>query len=313
MITNRRVSLQVLALLAVAAWSTSRRNCSHTTLSSPGPHATQADFLKAIFSCRRIKDCFRNPAGEDVVLDVAATAACASLHGAHKKQVMAIDGGANVGGYTVHILAAFNSSACGGQAMRISVLAFEPVGETSAKLKQRYAHDGRVQVINAALSDKDGEGFITFNSTGDVGASLSGHRQAINTAPVVLRALSSVAAELRLRNLFLVKLDVESFEFQALRGMEELLQRQQVPIIQWERNGYWVKAEQLKHSVKDEVDYVANFGYAVFVVGKRLIRVDSRYWNPLFDPGFADGLGTEWALNLTSWLCSCIPWPFKRL
>ena len=117
--------------------------------------------------------------------------------------------------------------------------------------------------------------------------------------PVAVRSLDSFAAEHPELggSLFLVKLDLEGFEAAAIRGMAGLLAARAVPVVQWERNGYWVRAGQVAHSARDEVALFEAAGYAVFLVGERLVAVGGPAWNPLWDVGFEGGLPDHWCLN----------------
>ena len=252
-------------------------------------------WLASLLSCGNMMECFRNPVGEDIVIDIAINNVCGD---AEYKQITVIDGGGNLGDYSKLVVSVYDKLEC---ELPLRVVAVEPVPVTAAKMRINLHNDDRVTVIEAALSDTDEVGQIAFDGPGDWGASLSDkHSNSANAIDVQIRKLDTVVKELKLHSIALVKLDLESFEFKAIHGMAGMLKQTLVPMIQWERNGYWVLNHAVNASVKEEVDYVSSFGYAVFVVGKRFIRVDGAFWNPIVDAGFKGGMDTDWTLNFVA-------------
>ena len=135
-----------------------------------------------------------------------------------------IDIGANLGEWTVPLARAV------GPAGR--VLAIEPVPRTAAALEATLAANAlrHAEVLRCAVSDHDGSAELAMpivtsaridTGTARVGPACAGHE----ALRVPLRRLDSLAAELRLDRLDLIKIDVEGHEHQVLDGTAGILAR----------------------------------------------------------------------------------------
>lgn len=131
-----------------------------------------------------------------------------------------IDVGANCGIYTI-LGCAVNP--------RVRVIALEPVPKIYAALTGNVAHNqfgARVTTLNMALGEKDG--VVSFheaeNST--MGSlAVEGYRgQQGQVIQVVCRTLDSIVEEMNLAPDF-IKIDVEGFEHQVLKGGERTLSK----------------------------------------------------------------------------------------
>jgi FkbM family methyltransferase len=135
-----------------------------------------------------------------------------------------VDVGANVGVYTV--LAA--------GAARASAVSFEPVATTFEQLSKNLRLNGlteRVTAIQAAVGAKDG----TIELTEGRGAM---NRVAVSDqekkSTVSLRRLDSVLGD---RSAALLKIDVEGFETEVIRGAQSLLKNADLKALIVELNG----------------------------------------------------------------------------
>ena len=136
-----------------------------------------------------MKQCFRNPAGENVTIQLALHHLCSgggagspggrggsssgargdgSLHSgagagpgpaAATRVAWAVDGGANLGSWTTALLHHFEEEAAGRRCagVHVRVAAFEPINQTFVQLRAALGSDPRVQLVQAAISERDGE------------------------------------------------------------------------------------------------------------------------------------------------------------
>lgn len=130
-----------------------------------------------------------------------------------------IDIGANIGWFTTLAAALVGSAG--------RVYAFEAFPATFDRLRANLAINGAQHVIahNVALADEAGVlavGPIGASDSGSVSAVVRHDRQEQATVPAV--RLDDVVKESRIR---LIKLDVEGFEVQVLRGAPKTLRRTQ--------------------------------------------------------------------------------------
>lgn len=120
---------------------------------------------------------------------------------------------------------------------------FEPSTVAFASLKTRVADMPDVRVVNAALADKPGEMPLFSDAPGSGLGSLSQRRldhmgiEMIARETVKVLTLDAVADDLGLDRIHFLKLDVEGFELQCLRGAERLIAERRVDYIQFEFGG----------------------------------------------------------------------------
>jgi FkbM family methyltransferase len=133
-----------------------------------------------------------------------------------------VDAGAHIG---VHALtAAARLRRLGGGA----VVAFEPAGDSAAKLRAAAARNRLdVAVVEAALGAEPGTADLRADPAYDLADAgvRSLHGTGARVQAVTMTTFDAWAAGARLDRLDLVKLDVEGAELAALRGMAESLPR----------------------------------------------------------------------------------------
>jgi FkbM family methyltransferase len=113
-----------------------------------------------------------------------------------------------------------------------NVLAFEP-SPAFAVLQENALLNSRIKTFNLGLGAKDGEATFFDQSTATTGSFVDAVTKinecrypgvAIGRTNVKIRALDSLVAEFCLRP-DLIKVDVEGFELEVMRGAENLLRR----------------------------------------------------------------------------------------
>lgn len=157
------------------------------------------------------------------------------LH-ALQPEVTFVDVGANVGAYT--ILAAKVAGA--------RAIAFEPLPETADRLRDQVQInrvETTVDVRNMGIGAQRGELYFTNNGDTVNKVSISG-----NVDNTVRVSVSTLDDELPAEGHYFLKIDVEGFEFNVLKGAARLLKSGNVEAIIIELNG---SGEEYGHSNND--------------------------------------------------------------
>jgi FkbM family methyltransferase len=172
----------------------------------------------------------------------AGTTMIYALRGQYEKELLhldrfispgmvVVDGGANCGIYTVVAAKLVGPSGL--------VLSFEPGAEAFEVLRKNVDLNGlaHVRTYRAALSDREGEAVLYQHKEGPNSYSLG----ATDTAgmafeEIVTRTLSQVLHEETVRQVGLIKLDVEGYEELVLRGAMSVMARYH-PTVLLEMNG----------------------------------------------------------------------------
>ena len=155
-----------------------------------------------------------------------------------------LDVGANVGTYTV-----FAAS------LGASVIAFEPAHDTAALLRENVALNGYddVEVVEAAVGAA--EGAVHFTTGLDCVNRVDDH----GGTSVSMVTLDSVIGD---RQVAGMKVDVEGFEIDVLRGATRALADRRIALMQLEWNdASW---EAVGSDRAPVADMLASYGYALF-------------------------------------------------
>jgi FkbM family methyltransferase len=135
--------------------------------------------------------------------------------------VFLLDIGANVGNFTSEFLAIYKNSRS---------VCFEPVRSTHAQLAERFAKDPRVETHRCAVSDFDGKAEMHLEEDSTL-CSLAEYTEDANAAyrtetvrleQIECRRLDSFPYR-RGAELLFVKIDVQGFEIEAIRGAMQTL------------------------------------------------------------------------------------------
>lgn len=115
---------------------------------------------------------------------------------------------------------------------KASVVAFEPLAGPADQFKRLFAHDNQVTLHQAAIGPREETATIyvaqaddssSLLPMSDVQCGLFPGMRTAGTESVQVARLTSFIAEDEVRSPALLKLDVQGFELEALRGSEELV------------------------------------------------------------------------------------------
>ena len=149
-----------------------------------------------------------------------------------------LDCGAAEGSFSLRVL---------GRAARI--VAFEPLPLFAASLERTFAHHREVTVVPQALGATRGEGFLS-------GQSLYGTVTADGGIPIRITTIDDYVNEAQIRVDF-IKADVESFEFELLKGAANTIRAYQpkIAITTYHPGNEWRQICQLLRSLVPEYSY----------------------------------------------------------
>jgi len=167
-----------------------------------------------------------------------------------------LDVGANVGWYALHAAALFEG---------LRVLACEPVPRTHTTLARNIAiNDLDVEVLNAAISDAEGELEIWASPAYSGAASVAPSRSYEGAEPVrcASTTLDSVVTSRGLK-VDVLKADVEGGELAVIQGGLEMIERDR-PAIMLEM--LRIHAAPFGYHPNDVIDLLAERGYESYAV-----------------------------------------------
>jgi FkbM family methyltransferase len=163
-----------------------------------------------------------------------------------------IDIGANVGDWTSMLLR-YQPAATG-------VLA-DPGAAAVRACRDRFEAAVGVRVVEAAVGASPGS--VTFNELPDASTHSSvlvrSAGSVARTVPVVTAA--DIVREQGWSTVSLVKIDVEGFDLQVLRGARPLLADRAVEVLQFEYNDSWAYAND---TLQDALEMLGGYGYRVW-------------------------------------------------
>ncbi len=161
-----------------------------------------------------------------------------------------IDVGANKGDFT--ILAARLAGLSG------MVISIEPEPENHSILQRSIELNGytNIRVLQVALSDRDGTASLQIGSTSGA-HTLAPEFNGLRTVAVTTRTLDAVVAEQQLRCVDMIKIDVQEWEIEVLRGAAETLRAHPRIVL---------LLDLPRHSEKRRAigEYLAPFGFTYF-------------------------------------------------
>jgi FkbM family methyltransferase len=141
---------------------------------------------------------------------------------------------------------------------------FEPTPSTFDVLHHRYAHLSSLTLSQSALSSSSGtQGFLDIGDNSGrntlVTASLIEQKSGV-LRDVVTRTGSSYCSEASIPRISLLKIDTEGWDFEVLRGFDELLSSQRIDIIQFE---YGYSSGEAGWLMSDAFQLLEGLGYQV--------------------------------------------------
>jgi FkbM family methyltransferase len=171
---------------------------------------------------------------------------------------------------------------------------FEPNAASVAHLHEKFGTDANVLIIAAAVGEHNGT-TVTFNTQiqnrpDNQHGSLATHNVYGNTGEfrttVPMVSLDAVIGEImrkyQKRSVHLMKIDTEGFDQLVLYGARAMLPS--VRAILWE-------CHELQRKVRggpgttifESVQFLEELGFVTFIVGDKLLRVDSGLYHPHYD------------------------------
>jgi FkbM family methyltransferase len=168
-----------------------------------------------------------------------------------------IDVGANVGHWSELFLAATKGNVRG--------FLFEPSALGAAKLRQKFAREPRVEIIEAAVSDTVGE--MNYYEEPDAGER-SSLLESYSDSQALRRIVKVTSLDVEVGNrgidfIDFLKIDTEGYDLRVLRGASQLLQKLAIGIVQFEYNSPWALAGS---TLADAYRLLEGYGYTVFLL-----------------------------------------------
>ena len=171
----------------------------------------------------------------------------------------ALDIGGNIG------LQSLRMSQCVGNSGK--VIAFEPLHYLQEKFSRNIALNKakNVSLLPYALSDEEGEAEFTIDSSSwNQGTfSLNNNIQGAERQMVVIKVPDGLPEVSSLEALHLIKIDVEGFEFQVLRGLRQTIEKHKPRIIFEYDKGYWQSTGQ---AIADCFLFLQQMNYTLYQV-----------------------------------------------
>lgn len=169
------------------------------------------------------------------------------------------DIGANIGGIALPLLKEFPY---------LKVILFEPSAEVAGRLIRNLSNNPdlfqRSMIMNIALSDSDGiNDFYVSNETFNSGVAGLGHSHNRFQFAVGVQAYTgdSLVGSKKCPVPELIKIDVEGFELEVLKGLKKTLIQFHPPIF-FEHAIYRLK--ERKHAQDQVTNFLESLGYAIF-------------------------------------------------
>ena len=188
-----------------------------------------------------------------------------------KPGFVALDIGGNIGIQSIRM------SKCVGLGGK--VYSFEPLNYLQAKFKKNIALNRceNITLFPLALSDTDGELTVNIDEHNWNQGTFNLQQPDSGSVPqkIAVKAGDGLNEVQSLERIDLIKIDVEGFEFQVLRGLKEALKKHQPRIIFEYDHHHWRDTAQ---SIADCFAFLTSLNYSVFqilVVGAELITCHS--------------------------------------
>lgn len=171
----------------------------------------------------------------------------------------ALDIGGNIG------LQSIRMSQCVGDEGK--VFAFEPLNYLQQKFTKNITlnRTNNVTLFPFALADNEGEAefAININSWNQGTFSLGDSNNGSEKQLVTIKVADNIPEIQQLESLALIKIDVEGFEFQVLKGLQKTLKKHKPRIIFEYDSHYWVKTGC---TIAECCSYLEQMGYQFYQI-----------------------------------------------
>jgi FkbM family methyltransferase len=177
-----------------------------------------------------------------------------------KKPLTIFDVGANIGYVTFQFRKRFNSA---------DIYSFEPNPTVFSKLSQSFLKDKKVYPINKGVGSTNG--ILNFYKNNNSGTSsflkpnefhLKNMARSYQETNIEIINLTDYCKQQFIDSVDILKLDIEGFEIEALKGFEQYLNAQKVQIVYLEVN--LSKTYEDQPLIEDIILYLKNMNYVFF-------------------------------------------------
>lgn len=159
----------------------------------------------------------------------------------HKKNPVLLDVGANIGDYSIELNQHFGPDSI--------IHSFEPLSSTFLKLQKNTQEYLNIRVHNLAVGFQNSTQIIHFDNFGNIGqASIIHHdlahfhRTIDQTEQIQVINLKTFTAKEKIDHIDFLKIDVEGYELEVLKGAEELILKGKISYIQLEFGATYIDA-----------------------------------------------------------------------
>lgn len=166
-----------------------------------------------------------------------------AMLGPEKPRVL-IDIGANVGNWT----RTANAIAEARRLAPPNIIAFEPLTPTREILESNLAGCDNVEIVPLALSSRAGAADFYYDAAGAGTNSLS-PTSGSKSERVEVTTLDTFVAQRGIRDIGMVKIDTEGFDFGVLEGFKQALANGLAEVVQFEYNWRWLLTRSSLHDV----------------------------------------------------------------
>jgi len=175
-----------------------------------------------------------------------------------------VDVGANKGYWTDRIITKSPSISRG--------FLFEPSESAAKILNNRFGNDPRIEIIEAAVSNKrkDKAYFYEETDAGETSSLLSGHPNSRSVKKIVRQTSLDYEANKRsLDRIDFLKIDAEGYDLHVIKGASQFIKNSNIKFIQFEYNRPWIEASA---TLGAAIKFFESSDYSTY-----LIRSDGLY------------------------------------
>jgi len=205
---------------------------------------------------------YRNPQGEENIVKTIV-----KFVNEHYKTII-IDGGFNCGSWCNYVFKYTNPNLIIGYELSRKTYEFNRrrirTNKILLKHKGLYKENKYIRLNDTSINDQG------FNIEDNIG----------NDFQVELVKLEDDIKEYINNFNFIIKIDVEGSEFDAIQGMQNLLINKKITTLQWEYHNIYKNGVNLKEIMQ----YIVKYGYKIFIIGyDNILRIDGEFYNDIYD------------------------------